>query len=314
MSDKFYAGTAYIGVVGSDTEYGVCRDSIHSIVRRPGDGLPTFIRATKGYEARQMHIDKFMASDHDFILMLDHDMIFPPDTLEKLRTYGRAYVSGAYTRRTFKPIVPVWFKDNPDFQWPYEPDTDVLSRDRLHPKGASGWGCVLIHREVVTAVRGLLKGEQEILEDDMDIWPYDLERVMGAVNTLARYASCLDAGNINEFKDAAGVIVEEIRPLRLDREIIGSDIRFPFFAAQAGYRLWLDPTVRPGHMVNYPLSPDDYDGLPGEAREAIARNIVEGVQKERAELKAEHEKLLGVNGRVVDVTDMWAVEKEYVKG
>jgi hypothetical protein len=113
MAKKKYTGTAYIGVVGGDLEYGICRDSIEKILRQPDDAAPRFVRATKGYEARQMHLNSFIESKHDFLLMLDHDMVFMRDTLIKLRSHGLPYVTGAYMRRQYEPVMaPVWFDHN----------------------------------------------------------------------------------------------------------------------------------------------------------------------------------------------------------
>ena len=65
-------GTCYIGVAGPENDIGECRDSIEQIVTRPGDKL-WFGRGTKGYEVRQTHFNRFIDSDHEWLLMLDHD-------------------------------------------------------------------------------------------------------------------------------------------------------------------------------------------------------------------------------------------------
>lgn len=273
---KEYTGDVYIGVVGPETEYGLARDSIHNIRKQPGDSGPHYIRGTKGYETRQLHINKFIAGKHDFILLLDHDMIFAPDTLERLRSHKLPYVSGYYMRRRYNPIVPVWFDDNPAGEWPFKPFTDDPERGRLVRLGASGWGCVLVHREVILKVRELLKGEPEVIEDDMDVWPYDLQLMTRTIRHLSKLPT---AYNLNErqlrrhVRKCAQILQREFRPLRGDKEPVGSDIRFPFFAKQAGYQLYGDPDVRPGHVLHYPLSPDDFSGVPQEARNGLHEQI-----------------------------------------
>jgi len=97
--------TVYIGVVGSDLEYGSARDTIEAIVRRPGDSIQ-YVRATKGFEARQRHIDAFMATHHDFICLLDQDMVFQPETVAHFRSLNKPYISGFYLRRLTDPIAP----------------------------------------------------------------------------------------------------------------------------------------------------------------------------------------------------------------
>ena len=234
---KEYEGSCYIGVVGSEVIPVLAVTSIIQITRREDDGVPQFVTATKGYVARQQVIDNFMQSKHDFLLLLDHDMIFEADTLEKLRAHKKPYVSGYYMRRQFGPMYSVWFEQfNGD--WPHVPMLYEPERKRLHELGASGWGCILIHRDVIEETRDkVLNGEMDVIEDDMDVWPYDLKAVM--------------AGN------------DQLRLLRgIKHDIVGSDIRYPFYAHAAGFQLYGDPEVRPKHIMQYPISPDDFGGLP----------------------------------------------------
>jgi hypothetical protein len=262
----------YIGVVESEIEYGECRDSIEKIIIRPGDIPPVFIRATKGYEARQQHFNNWLdQTDCEYMLLLDGDMIFPKDTLEKLRAHNLPYVSGAYLRRTYAPPVPVWFEDGSTF--PYMPWVDKFEENKLYKIGASGWGCILIHRDVANAVKPLLKGEPFVIEDDMDVYPYDLKRIMGAISDI-------ENGKIEAVK----VLREEIRPLRFVKDMIGSDIRFPFFAKMAGFDLWLDTGVMCGHMLNYQLHPLDYINTPDNTVEKVKETM-------RTRWKSEAERL-----------------------
>lgn len=285
-STKTYTGTCYIGVAGSELEHSISRDSIEQIVRRNGDEL-IFARATKGYESRQKHINNFIASRHDFLLFLDADMTFGPGTLERLRSHQLPYVSGLYMLRKFAPMQPIWFKPY-DGHWPISPWVADYARNQLHPIGASGWGCVLVHRDVILAVRALLKGEWEVLEDDMDIWPYDLTAVMQAIAGLR--ALVTDKPRPSTLMPALAyhlaTLESEIRPLRADREIVGSDIRFPFFALQAGYQLMGDPEVRCGHVVDYPLNPDDFSLTPPELQAEWTASADSYIAGEQARMDA----------------------------
>lgn len=245
----------YIGVVGAELELGECRDSIENLKIRPGDSPPVFYRFTKGFEAREAHIRKFLnETDHGAIFLMDADMFFPPDTLERLRSYGLPYLSGYYLRRAYNPISPVWFnKFTDNLEFPMSPMMAEPERGKLHELGGSGWGCMLIHREVFAAVHPLLKGEPFVIEDDMDIWPYDLDIMMECINGL-------QGGELDykKVKRIAKTLKNEFKPLRARRDNVGSDIRFPYFAKVAGYTLYGEPDVRVRHHMNYPLSPDDY--------------------------------------------------------
>ncbi len=292
--DKEYTGTCYIGVVGGEIEIGECRDSIEMIRRRPGDTRPIPIRGTKGYEVRELHIERWLnETDYPFALLLDHDMIFPPDTLERLRDHKLPFVSGYYLRRRYSPIAPVWFE--PFTEWPYKPFTADPERGKLHPLGASGWGCMLIHREIMEKVRPLLRGEGFVIEDDMDVWPYDVSVVLKIIELMRNMVSVARA-NIpdgltipivpaNSISDYIDELENEFRVLRGTKDPVGSDIRFPFFALQAGYQLYGDPDVRCRHMLNYPLTPDDYGNWPDEEFEEQKATILKGFWVERKRMR-----------------------------
>lgn len=261
MAKKEYTGSVYIGVVGPSRDIPECWASIQGIARRPGDAAPLRITSTKGFEARQAHLNNWINNTaHDFALFLDHDMVYQDDTLERLLSHKLPYVSGMYMRRSITPMIPIWFKPWTG-SFPVVPMGEIPERGRLHKIGASGWGCILLHREVVLETRKVLKGEPEIIEDDMDVWPYDLERVFGALKGLRELVD--GSPPAATLRAALGVHVEaltdELRPLQGKRDNVGSDIRFPFYARAAGFQLWGDPDVRCQHMIDYPLSMADYE-------------------------------------------------------
>ncbi|MBU2249088.1 MAG: hypothetical protein KKD77_20240 [Gammaproteobacteria bacterium] len=285
---KKYNGTIYVGIAEGDIEYAAARDSIHGLILRPGDSSLNWTRATKGYEARQEHLNRFLDTKHDFAALLDGDMVFDPATLERLRRHELPFVSGLYMRRSTKPVAPVWYKPYSGF-WPIEPWTDPVKEGALYRLGASGWGCVLVHREVVLAVRDLLKGEWEVLEDDMDIWPYDLREIMRAIHGIRSLVDEQPASSTcyPALREHLETLEKQIRPLRCDREIIGSDIRFAWFANQAGFPLWGDPDVRPGHIIQYPLSATDYNLIPDEARMQLQKNVRKAIREDYQRITAE---------------------------
>lgn len=282
---KKYIGSAYIGVVGSENENGECRDTIEQIQRTKRDLPPQYIRATKGYEARQMHLNNwYEGTKHPFLLLLDHDMKFPPHTLARLRAHGLPFISGLYMRRRYNPIAPVWFEYGELGKMPALPFTAPPQANTVYKIGGSGWGCMLIHRDVVTATRKLLKGEPDIIEDDMDIYPYDLKRVMAAIHGLAKEITS-DNTNKNILMNFTAVLTDEIRPLRGLKDTVGSDIRYPFFARLAGFDLHGDTGVMCEHMLNYPLHPNDYNKLPAENVRDLTISIREDVMRERKRIE-----------------------------
>lgn len=291
---KEYTGSAYIGVVGAEIGPLYCHDSVYAIKLHRQDDGPYFHRATKGYEARQLHLNNWYNNTrHPFMLLLDHDMQYQPDTLERLRSHKLPYVSGFYLRRTVDPVAPVWYRPFTG-KWPLEPWIGPVERGRLHKIGASGWGVILLHREVVDAVKPMLKGEWEIIEDDMDIYPYDLGVIMGALGGLQEVVDSDPPKRVvmPALREYLGKLQEEIKPLRVDREVVGSDLRFPYFAKKAGYQLMGDPDVRPAHDVHMPLSPDQYETFPLNALEKAYKEQHKRVLKDRRRLKAQKAEVL----------------------
>lgn len=261
-----YSGTVYIGSTGADVAPLKSLSSIVNIQKRDGDEGPYLLSGTKGYNIRQVHLNNFMESDHDFILFLDHDMVFQPDTLERLRKHKLPYVSGYYLRRQFDPMYPVWYHPFSG-EWPHEPFLQAPMDDTLYPLGGSGWGCVLMHRDVVTATREILHGELEIIEDDMDVWPYDLKEVLAGRDSL--------------------------RPLRgIKTDLVGSDVRFPFYAGYAGFQLIGDPMVHPKHVTPYEIDKADYFSRPMVQVSNMMADITAGSGKERKAMIADNLKAL----------------------
>jgi hypothetical protein len=277
MTDK-----VYIAISGNEIEYTDARDSIQLIQRRDGDSLLNFARATKGYESRQQHIDNFLDTDFDYILFLDGDQVFPRHTLERLRLHGLPFVSGFYPRRRYDVIAPVWYEPYTG-ELPLKPWTAPLEPDRVYQIGASGWGCILVHRDVILGVRRLLKGEWEVLEDDMDVMPYDLAAIMGAIRGLRAAVQ----GRANEIESHVATLEREIVPFSYSKQPVGSDIRFAVFAHLAGYPLYGDTGVDARHVVNYPLGLGDYARYHAANGERFTEQVNSGYDHERAEYAAE---------------------------
>ena len=225
-NDEFLTGTVYIGVVGAEWAPVNATLSIANIKRREGDSRVNYSMQTKGFEGRARHVRLFLESEHDFLLMLDGDMKFAPETLERLRSHGRAFVTGFYTRREL-PTYPVWFEERPLDEWPKLPFLRIPEEGRLHRLGGTGWGCALIHRCVFEGVEKLLHGMPFVYEEPMYFWPYDAEAVLRG----------------------------EARPVPLTGNWlnVGSDVRFCHFARAAGFTIWGDPDVRAGHYLTVPI-------------------------------------------------------------
>ena len=125
-------------------------NSFRSIQLDPGDIAALHYGAT-GLAARKAQGTEFLhKKEFDAIAMLDLDMDFPADTLQKLRKHDLDMVTGHYYRRQLDPMVSI-IETTPDGTWPYIPLLDVPHKG-LHEVASTGMGCVLIKRHVFEAV------------------------------------------------------------------------------------------------------------------------------------------------------------------
>jgi hypothetical protein len=141
-------------------------------------------------------------------------------------------------------------------------------------------------------MRPLLKGEDFVIEDDMDVYPYDLNRITAAIDVLSNLTKQENV-QAKALADYVAVLREEIKPLRGTKDIVGSDIRFPYFAKLAGFDLWLDTGVLCGHMVNYPITPVDFFNTPDNVVKDLDIQIKKQVKGETKRLQ-EKVRVLGM--------------------
>lgn len=100
------------------------------------------------YSARNIIAQQAIDGSYDYVLWLDSDMVFQPDTLQRLLADDKDIVSGLYFRRV-KPFNPVLFKklDVHGHECDFE---DVLEYpDEIFPVAGAGFGCILMKTQVL---------------------------------------------------------------------------------------------------------------------------------------------------------------------
>lgn len=108
------------------------------------------------YESRNELAKKAIKSGADYVLWLDSDMIFNPDTMERLMKHmedGLDFVSGLYFRRV-SPFTPVIFEhlnitDDDHAEWI---NFDKYPRNSLFEIEGCGFGCVLMRTQMLLDV------------------------------------------------------------------------------------------------------------------------------------------------------------------
>jgi hypothetical protein len=95
--------------------------------------------------------EDFLEGPWEAILLLDLDMLHPPDILERLRAHDLDMVTGHYYARNSRNVHSIVCGYG-DGKWPFPPLVDI-PRSGLHRVGTTGMGNVLIKRAVVEAVK-----------------------------------------------------------------------------------------------------------------------------------------------------------------
>jgi len=192
-----------VGGVSSEKQYVSALESFNNVKKREGDGVHIQYRH-RGDTNRILILNHFYThTEYDALWMVDMDMIFQPNVLERLRSYNVDMVTGMYYRRGLWPMKPI-VTVSPNGTWPFFVPYDI-PEDGLHdtingwPIIHTGFGNVLIKRQVLVDVK----------------------------NRLPQGASPFAIGPMPEMTGG------EHGPW-------GADYRFFTLANQAGYKLWLD--------------------------------------------------------------------------
>ena len=132
--------------------------------------MPQFQTWTSGTLSRLFNGERFLKSEHSHLFMLDADMIYPADCLERLRAHDLPVVSGLYVRRDpSEPLPCAWYEPREVEDFPHVPLLEFPD-DGLIPVGAVGHGFLLMTREVVEDLVKALEPEPLFVRAPMPEW------------------------------------------------------------------------------------------------------------------------------------------------
>jgi hypothetical protein len=112
---------------------------------------------------RNVLCSKFLESDSEWMLMMDTDMVFPPDMIERMLKYAdpveRPILSALYFTSLYGKWLPVWLvEDDAGLPIPFI-DIELGEVYELH---STGMGFIMIHRTVL----------EKMLAEATDPWPW----------------------------------------------------------------------------------------------------------------------------------------------
>jgi len=200
----------FVGGVSSEYAHGGCVESFLTIRLRPGDERKYQWR-TRGDIARTELCDEFMRrKEFDAFFLVDVDMLFDHDILERLRSHDLDIVSGHYFRRRFNPMISIAEVG----EWPYEPLYDI-PEDGLIEVSTSGFGCLLIKRNVLEAAQKTMDPKEPILGmgplpemTNGDRGPFGADFVFSARARQSGYKHWVDCNPVAEARHAATVFLD----------------------------------------------------------------------------------------------------------
>lgn len=127
----------------------ICAETFKSIydLEIP-QGYETDFQYFYGYQVDQVrNLIADWAKNYDYLFAVDHDMIFPPDTLKKLLSHDKDIVSGLYRQR-----LPVQTIEIFDFMYRHIPIEQLVNKG-LMEVGGCGFGCVLVKSNVFKTIQ-----------------------------------------------------------------------------------------------------------------------------------------------------------------
>lgn len=112
------------------------------------DGYQTEFQFFYGYNIDQVRnlIAHWIVNGYDYLFSVDSDIIFSKDTLKKMLSHNVDYVSGVYRQRLPNQVLEVYDLEQRNIP------VEKLPLNQLIRIGGSGFGCVLVKKEVFVNV------------------------------------------------------------------------------------------------------------------------------------------------------------------
>ena len=111
------------------------------------EGFETDFQYFYGYAVDQVRnlIASWVVNGYDYLFAVDHDVVFPKDTLKKLLSHDKPLVSGVYRQRLEPQMIELY---NLDFT---RMSASQLTGS-LQQIGGCGFGCVLVKKQVLADI------------------------------------------------------------------------------------------------------------------------------------------------------------------
>ena len=106
---------------------------------------------------RNTIVQKFLATDSDLLMMIDSDIVPPPNILN-LADFNKDIITPLMFIKQKGTLIPLFLKRNKDGIHDVD---DYLKKTGLQEVDATGTGCIIIKREVVEKMKHLFRNEYD---------------------------------------------------------------------------------------------------------------------------------------------------------
>lgn len=202
------------------------------------------------------------AEESEWLFFVDDDVELYDDTLIRLLSYEKPFVTGVYYRRS-PPCEPLIYRRNKEDGWysPMLPEVDYTTGELVEIDGC-GLGCALIHRSVFEAV----------LENHFLYRRHN--RSFGFMHYSSVEESDTDFSPGVYVNGNVATIVQTIKPMR--PEHLSPKERLPFFAFEygrtedfhfcelvkdSGVEIWADTGLEMKHWGSTPITRIQHDQI-----------------------------------------------------
>jgi|TARA_Y100000310_G_scaffold312222_1_gene359299 hypothetical protein len=163
---------------------------------------------------RNTIVQKFLATDCDYLMMVDSDIV-PPINILNLADFDKDIITPLMFVKQKGMLIPLFLKRNRDGMYDA---ADYLGKVGLQEVDATGTGCIIIKREVVEEMKHLFKNRYD--EDGIKVLGNDFAFCQDAKKLGFRVWVHLDyvAGH-HSTQDLKDEFYEQLGKYRIEREM-----------------------------------------------------------------------------------------------
>ena len=245
--------------------HSACLENLHEAIRFASQFHDVFMMPRRGgaiiHWCRNFLISDLLNSGQpfDYVLFIDNDMVLGREHIVRLVGHGKDIVVPLCVGR-YDPPRPVISKKNED--WSFHPVIEWKDKSKdLHKVDAAGTGIMLISKKAIMGVAALWMNcsyEKAMMREQLrGVFPNETEEEITKVVEAAYDA--VTPMRIKRWEaERYGQWFDFLPHYKHQHGQYGEDISFCLKATMAGFDIWCDSSLWPGHIGDYPFTFEDF--------------------------------------------------------